>query len=238
MPMYINRSGIAVCINPDQEERALKDGLRPATEDDMNWAREDRSRFALSRIDNYERHAFGDEPVVVVGCGPSMLLETPGLTRVQCNPRAHSIDARFAIALDGIYWAMDMWAQYHAKHPLVEYYMPRSVHCGYKPLPREFNMPVRVIRGQPDDYLEIRTQQGIQKAHFTGICAVLFAQYLTRGPIILTGFELDKNDAAGNNYYIRQAPSWRAAAALWNNVFAHPACEGAIREFFPMWEGR
>jgi hypothetical protein len=244
MPMYVNQSGIVVCINPEMEEKAVRDGLRPVTEEDMSWARQDRSRFALPKVDGYERGEFGNQPIIVCGCGPSHHIETPGLVRIQCNPRTDSPAARFAIALDGIYWNMDMWVAYHERNRHVEYYMPRSVaipsnpnRCGYKPTPREFNMPVRVIKGQQDDYLEIRTQAGIQKAHFTGIAAVLFAQYLTTGPVILLGFELHKNDAAGANYYTRQAPSWRAAAALWSNVYAHPANTGAIFEFFPKWEG-
>lgn len=236
MPMYVNMSGVVVCVNPENEEKAVKDGLRPVTEDDMQWARADRSRFALSRIDGYERGHFGNAPIVVVGCGQTMKVETPGLVRVQCNPRADSLPARFAIALDGIYWNMTMWLAYHERNRDVEYYTPRSVHCGYRPQPREFNMPVRVIRGQQDDYLEIRTQHGIQKAHFTGIAAVLFAQYLTNGPVILLGFELQNRDQNGNEYAVRQVPSWKAASQLWTNVFVHPSTTGPINDFFPKWE--
>lgn len=234
--MMVNMSGVVVCVQPDFVEKAERDGLRHVTDEDMAWAREDRSRFALPKIDGYERGALGDQPIVVVGCGPSMKVDTGETVRVQCNPRGHSPKARFAIALDGIYWLMNMWAEYHEKHRDVEYYMPRYVHCGYRPTPREFNMPVRVIKNQPADYLEIRTQAGIQKAHFTGVAAVLFAQYLTTGPVILLGFDLDNNDANGNNYRVRQEPSWKAAAKLWTNVYAHKANAGPIKEWFPVWQ--
>lgn len=236
MPMFVNMSGVVVCVNDDMVEKAARDGLRPVTEDDMQWAREDRSRFALPRVDGYERGVLGMAPVVAVGCGPSMHTLTPGMTRIQCNPRADSPGADFAIALDGIYWNMSMWAAYRDQHPGVQYYAPRYVHCDHNPPPKAFNMPVRVIRGKQDDYLEIRTQQGIQKAHFTGIASVLFAQYLTNGPVIILGFDLDRCDANGAVYAVRQTPSWKAAAALWTNVFVHPATTGSIRDWFPVWE--
>lgn len=235
MPMYVNQSGVVVCINPEMELKAVRDGLRPVTETDMQWARGDKSRFALPRVDHYQRGELGAAPVVVVGCGPSMAVATPGRTRIQCNPRPDSLPARFAVALDGVYWRMDMWREWRANNPCAEAYAPSGVHC-YEESPARFGMPVRVINGQQDNYIEIRTQRGIQKANFTGIAAVLFAQYLTKGPVILLGFDLDNIDAKGNNYLVRQEVSWCAACELWTNVYAHKANVGLIKTLLPVWE--
>lgn len=238
MPMYINQSGIAVCVEPEYEDKARHDGLRLATEEDMQWARADKSRFALPRVDGIQRGELGGGPVVVVGNGPSSKVETPGMTRVQVNPRDDSLPADFAIALDGIYWALGHWPIWHERNPKARYFAPRCVHTyGCQPQPESFNMPVRAIKGQPDDYLEIRTQNGIQKAHFTGICAVLFAQYLSDGPIILSGFDLAGDTHTGTNYATHQGPAWKAACQLWSNVFCHPSMTGPIREWLPVWEG-
>lgn len=234
--MYINQSGIAVCINPGMEDKAIRDGLRPATEDDMQWARGDKSRFMLPRVDGYERGALGDEPVIVVGAGASMTAPTPGVTRVQCNPRVDSLPARFAVALDGVYWRSQHSKDWAAANPEAELYAPEGVHC-YEGTPKRFAMPIRVIRGQRDRYIEVRTQRGIQKANFTGIAAVLFAQYLTTGPVILLGFDMsgDERDANGNPYMVRQKPAWLAAFDLWDNVFIHEKTTGFMRERLPVW---
>lgn len=244
MPWYINKSGIPVNILPENEEKARRDGCRLATDDDMQAARGDRSHFRLPRVDGYERGALGDQPIVVVGCGPSMLVETPDTIRVQCNPRAHSLPARFAIALDGIYWdRKELWEAHKASlidrgYSLPECYTPRFVHYQCTDVIRSFNMPVRVIRGQADDYLEVRTQTGIQKMHFTLIAAVLFAQYLSTGPVIMLGNDFSGHDAISHGYLARQYPSFKAAASLWSNVYMHPANgPSAVRDLFPIWDG-
>lgn len=234
--MYVNQSGIAVCINPGFEDKAVRDGLRPATEDDMQWARGDHSRFALPRIDGYQRGEFGDAAIVVVGAGASMSVPTPGVTRIQCNPRAASLPARFAVALDGVYWRMPDSAAWTHANPQAELYAPEGVHC-YEASPKRFAMPIRVIRGQADNYIEIRTRLGIQKANFTGIAAVLFARYLTRGPVVLLGFDMTgtERDANGASYLTRQRDAWAAAVPLWDNVFVHEHTTGFLREQLPVW---
>jgi hypothetical protein len=232
--MFINQSGLAVCVQDDLVEKALRDGCRPATEADMAWAAMDRSKFALPWVDGYTRGQLGNRPVMVVGGGREAEKPLEDMFRIHVNPRSNVPPSDMAICLDGIYFNTAKYRCWRAKYPSTPVYAPHGVHC-YKGKPVRFGMPVSVIKGQDNNHMEIRTRDGIQKAHFTGIAAVLMAKFLSTGPTILVGFDLRAKDDAGNTYEKRQLASWKAAADLWDDVYLHPTCKGPLTEIMPVW---
>lgn len=234
MPMFINQSGLAVCIADDFVEKALRDGCRPATEADMEWAALDRSKFALPWVNGFQRGQLGYRPVLV--CGGSVDVPSHGVFRIQCNPRPEAHPCNLGVALDGVYYRMEMYRQWRTRNAMTPMYTPHGVHC-YEAEALRFGMPVAVIKGQNNDNLEIRTRNGIQKAHFTGIVAVLFARFLTLGPVVLDGFDLRNKCGAGHTYEQRQLASWKAAAELWEKVYIHQSCGGPLADVLPVWEG-
>lgn len=232
--MFINKFGLAVCVQEEYADKALRDGCRPATEADMQWAAMDRSKFSLPWVDGFTRGQLGNRPVMVVGGGSEAEKRHADMFRIHVNPRPNVPPCDMAICLDGIYFNMANYRNWRAKYPSTPVYAPHGVHC-YSGKPVRFGMPVSVIRGQDNSHMEIRTRDGIQKAHFTGIAAVLMAKYLSNGPTVLVGFDLRNRDADGNSYETRQLASWQAAAELWEDVYLHPTCKGPLTEIMPTW---
>lgn len=230
MPLIINKGGVAHLVSdPDILKQAIRDGARLADDDDSNYLEASESVFRVSNVEGFEEGCLGDRRVVVQGKGETGTLSLFRSYTIAVNPERDS-PADAALALDDVYW--------HRSRPGWTYKVP----CFY---PSHFNgpgsgglsfkLPMAAMKGRGDDRLEVRTREGIRNCKFSGIAAMLVGMYLTRGPVILTGFELSGGDAAGKSYEKMQRPAWECVAKLVDRVYLHPEMSGPLCRMFPKW---
>lgn len=181
----------------------------------------------IPSIDGMARGAWGSVPVLVVGKGPSAVRKTPkGWRRIVVNQADITADA--VVALDTAYWESNEGGK--AQAPL----MLKPKGTAGRPDCTSFTMPFQVASGG----LEIEQADGlVTNAHFSGIVAVLVAQYLSTGPVVLSGFDLTGTDEAGAAYE-RQFPAFKAMAAVLPRVFTHHAMTGPVSMRLPVWRTR
>ena len=216
--------------------------LRLATEADLSgWP------WAVPHIEGFERWDI-DAPVLVHGAGPSSHATLGGAYSIAVNPRSDGPEADAAFALDHQYWKLDWWRDWSkANEGATAFYAtPSRFHEG-----PEYPFACRVIQPAPrfkgygvHSWACIGADGIMRKCMYSAIAAVLVAQYVSRGPTIITGCDLDgvcyrdrKEGKRAFSYREEQLPEWIAASHNLENVYCHPEMGGPLRDIFPAWKG-
>ena len=209
----------------------------------------------VADIEGHERHCFGELPAFVVGAGVSSRVPPPnGAITFGANPRRGLF--HYVVSLDLDYFRKlydprmcvsalytDRFADEIRPKKGIKFIPPlgdkKSTHKG---TPKKPAGGFGVLQ---------KDLKGYRKCNLSGIAAACCARYLTRGPIVLAGFDLIYSDEeecifSGKTYealdaqeWYRQdqVPRWKAYASVSKNVFVHPEMGGPLVDIFPKWEG-
>ena len=237
MPMMVKDSqNRPECIPWHLVSEKLFEGFRMAAPKDKRVIEADHSDFAIRGIEGIQRGSIGRRVVTVMGAGRSRNWLVNCSYSIAVNPRPNHLGVQYPNAvlwLDPVYLNSREKPKYFDR---VQQFYPSTLSETGLPNRFEFDMPLPSMKNAKHNRLEIATREGIRQAHFSSIAAVLVGQYLNDGaPVVITGVELEGEDENGESYRDRQFKSWEAASKVLKNVFVHYACQGPLRDLFPVW---
>lgn len=215
---------------------ALRNGCREVQPSDWRYLTSSQGVFCCPGVEGLPKHVLGDRPVLVTGQGPSRVASMPEAWRLQINPRPDSPDCDAVLALDEDVFADvggNLWDYPHHHRPLFI-----GPHCR-KPSRHakvyRFQMPVHPVDGSQQAHVNLAHEGAISELRLSGIAAILVAQYLTTGPIVLAGFDLTTVEHRGQSfdYAEKQLGGWRKALRVLTNVYAHPELTGPLVPMLP-----
>lgn len=214
MPLMVNYHGVITCVNDDGVDDALCRGLRLVDESDITHL-QTHDYFRVPQVSGFEQGQLGMRIVQVRGKGPSWQPALPDAFVIDINGKRDD-DADAVLCLDDEAWDI-------VDTENVVRFGPKG-HQSMK-VSNAFTMPMQPVNGLEESFMRVGEGDAIRHAHFSGIAGVLVALYLTKGPVVISGFDLKGKDAGGVSYADRQAGAWRAAFKLWDRVFVdtkHP----------------
>lgn len=231
MPNMVNMAGNIVNVRSEHVDDAVRRGLRLATDSDFIAGSADASHFAMRFVRGFD-HQNNDLPIIVRGAGPSARAAMGVASKsIWVNPRAGQFTSGYALALDNAYWKGEEWRKVRG---LIDGCFAPEYGCADAPEEALiFGLPV-IAETSSRTTLELRTRDAIHNCHISAVAALLVARFITSGPVILTGCDLSGSDGR-RDYAERQLPIFERTLPLIENVFAHPAMGGPLRDLLPTW---
>ena len=178
---------------------------------------------------------WGNQPVIVSGTGPSSDADIEHTLRIQVNPRPNSLYANISFSLDKPYWQSDNWKHYQAANGYTLAYYRKGYGAPAYGIPYEIGNSTLEENGYSSNHNDDKVYC-FKRTHRSATAAMLLARYLTDGPIILTGIDLQGKDAAGYEYEYTQYPVFCLMTQYLKDVYIHPDMTGPLNNLWPKWE--